>query len=461
MTERESELAGTIADCLTQRSHADTAAMTLPNQRGVAPYPSWLRAVLVVVALLAIGVPTWIVRHPPTIPKPHKRLMLPPRHVVPAAEVPAVEPVAFVDLDPADAKAFNDSVPFSTLPNPAARPFRFAGGSEDRARALDCMAAGVLYEAGDDAEGERAVAQVVLNRLRHPAFPKTICGVIFEGQERSTGCQFSFACDHALARWQPTGDQWRRAREVAERALSGAVYRPVGYSTHYHTDWVVPYWQASLDKVAAVHSHLFFRWTGWWGTPPAFNRQVSSAEPVIAQLAPVSDAHKTGVALAEADTALLDAAETLGMLGDETAAATVVAAADAGPKDTPDMILATLPKGMAPDLYPYLANKACDGRKACRYAGWSDAAATPKASPLSPEQVASMTFSYWRDPDAGIDKTLWNCVQVKRTDRRQCMKQQVLLTAVPVAAPTPAATTAAVKGPEDLGGVRRKGEVAR
>ena len=180
-----------------------------------------------------------------------------------------------------------------------------------------------------DAEGERAVAQVVLNRLRHPAFPKTICGVIFEGQERSTGCQFSFACDHALTRWSPTADQWRRARGVADAALSGAVYRPVGYATHYHTDWVVPYWQASLDKVVAVHSHLFFRWTGWWGTPPAFNRQVSSAEPVIAQLASVSDAHKTGAALAEADTALLDAAEALGMLGDDGAAATVAAIAPA------------------------------------------------------------------------------------------------------------------------------------
>jgi hypothetical protein len=315
--------------------------MTLANQGGAAPYPLWLRPVLAVTALAAIAVPALVVSHPPAIPKQPKAVKLPPRRVVPAAEVPDVEPVAFVDLSAEDAKAYNDAIPFSTLPNPAARPFHFAGAAEDRARALDCMAVGVVYEAGDDAEGERAVAQVVLNRLRHPAFPKTICGVIFEGQERSTGCQFSFACDHALSRWTPTADQWRRARAVADAALSGAVYRPVGYATHYHTDWVVPYWQASLDKVVAVHSHLFFRWTGWWGTPPAFNRQVSSAEPVIAQLAPVSDAHKTGAALAEADTALLDAAEALGMLGDDVVAATVAATAPAA-DGTNETILATL-----------------------------------------------------------------------------------------------------------------------
>ena len=434
--------------------------MTLANHGGAASYPLWLRPVLAITALLAIGVPAWVVAHPPAIPKAHKAVRLPPRHVVSAAEVPDVEPVAFVDLSAEDAKAYNDAIPFSTLPNPAARPFRFAGGAEDRARALDCMAAGVLYEAGDDAEGERAVAQVVLNRLRHPAFPKTICGVIFEGQERSTGCQFSFACDHALSRWTPTADQWRRARAVADAALSGAVYRPVGYATHYHTDWVVPYWQASLDKVVAVHSHLFFRWTGWWGTPPAFNRQVSSAEPVIAQLAPVSDAHKTGAELAEADTALLDAAEALGMLGDDGAAATIAATTPVA-DGTNETILATLPKGVMPDLYPAVAMKACGERKTCRFSGWTEAAATPAATPLTTEQVAAMAFSYWRDRDAGIERPLWNCTLTKRADRRQCMKKQVLLSAVPVAAATAVAATAPVaKGPEDLGGVRRKGDNA-
>ena len=81
---------------------------------------------------------------------------------------------------------------------------------------------------------------------------------------------------------------WERARKLATGALNGAVFAQVGYATHYHTDWVVPYWSASLDKVAEVHTHLFFRWTGWWGTPPAFRRAVSDAEPAIPKLAALS-----------------------------------------------------------------------------------------------------------------------------------------------------------------------------
>ncbi|MEG8031015.1 cell wall hydrolase [Sphingomonas aurantiaca] len=226
-----------------------------------------LRASLIGISGLAIVGPALVVANAPVIVQAPKRVKLPPGRVVPQAEVPEVEPVKFVDLTPDDARAFNATVPFSTDPNPAARPFRFAGGPEDLARATDCMAAGILYEAGDDTLGERAVAQVVLNRLHHPAFPKTVCGVVFEGQDRSTGCQFSFSCDGAITRWHPTADAWRRAREVAAAALSGAVFKQVGYATHYHTDWVVPYWQSSLDKITAVNTHLFFRWSGWWGTP--------------------------------------------------------------------------------------------------------------------------------------------------------------------------------------------------
>jgi hypothetical protein len=411
--------------------------------------PLWLRAVLAATALVAVAVPALVVSHPPAIPQPRTPIVQ-QRRVVPPAELPPVEPVAFINLTAEDARAYNASVPFSDLPNPAARPFRFAGGDEDRARATDCLAAGVLYEAGDDAEGERAVAQVVLNRLRHPAFPKTVCGVIFEGQERSTGCQFSFSCDHALTRWTPTADAWRRAREVATAALDGSVYKPVGYATHYHTDWVVPYWQASLDKVVAVHSHLFFRWTGWWGTPPAFNRQVSSGEPVVEQLAAISDAHKTAVALAEADAALIEASAALGLIEGDAAVADALPVTG-GPLD-PDSLLVTLPKTAGPETFPAIAAKACGDRKVCKFSAWRDAAATPASLPLAPEQVAAMTFSYWRDRDAGVEKTLWNCAQARRPDRRQCMKQQVLLT-MPAVAP---AAVPAAKAPDVLTGVRRK-----
>ena len=103
--------------------------------------------------------------------------------------------------------------------------------------------------------------QTVLNRVRHPAFPATVCGVVFQGSERSTGCQFTFTCDGALAR-QPSAAAWARARALAEQALDGAVDERVGNATHYHTDWVVPYWRTSLDKIAQVETHIFDRWRG-------------------------------------------------------------------------------------------------------------------------------------------------------------------------------------------------------
>ncbi|WP_380779377.1 cell wall hydrolase [Sphingomonas sp. R86520] len=407
-----------------------------------------LRAILVGISALAIVGPALVVANAPVIVHPPKRVTLPAGRIVPQAEVPEVEPVRLVDLTPEDARAFNATVPFSTDPNPAARPFRFAGGPDDLARATDCMAAGILYEAGDDTLGERAVAQVVLNRLHHPAFPKTVCGVVFEGQDRATGCQFSFSCDGALTRWHPTDDAWRRAREVAAASLSGAVFKQVGYATHYHTDWVVPYWQSSLDKITAVNTHLFFRWSGWWGTPPAFGRHPETVEPVIAQLADLSDAHKTGAALAEADAALAEASIAMGF-GAATEAASTPATA---PVDS-DTLLVTLPRNQAADALPALAAQACGDKPFCRYMAWTDGTKVAPSLPLDPTQTASLGFSYLRDRASGYEKLLWNCRQFKRADVAQCMKVQVTMTAVP---PPVVAASTSVPATTELNGVRRK-----
>ncbi|WP_174292034.1 cell wall hydrolase, partial [Sphingomonas bacterium] len=176
---------------------------------------------LVLIAALAVLVPTLVVLRS-TGPQRYRDIVAIPARVVPRTELPPVEPVKLVDLAPDDARRYNAAQPFSVDPVPAARPFRFTGGSDDRARATDCLAAAVIYEAGDDAIGERAVAQVILNRLRHPAYPKTVCGVVFQGSERTTGCQFTFSCDGALSRWKPSEAGWRRAREVAAAALAGS-----------------------------------------------------------------------------------------------------------------------------------------------------------------------------------------------------------------------------------------------
>jgi hypothetical protein len=152
----------------------------------------------------------------------------------------------------------------------------------DHTRAVECLTAAVYYEAAmEPVDGQRAVAQVVLNRARHPAYPKSVCGVVFQGSERTTGCQFTFTCDGAMMR-TPVAVLWTRARIVAEEAIAGKVYAPVGWSTHYHANYVVPYWSGTLAKAAVVGRHIFYRWAGGWGRAPAFRGGPGGSEPQIA-----------------------------------------------------------------------------------------------------------------------------------------------------------------------------------
>ena len=198
--------------------------------------------------------------------------------------VPAPPPLIVRQLPPDQALKINQTIPLAGGPNPAAAPFAFSGNAAARKRALECLASAVYYEAGSqDDDGERAVAQVVLNRVRHPAFPASICSVVYEGSTRPTGCQFTFTCDGSLYR-QPDLACWRRAYTVAQFALGGYVYAPVGYATHYHANYVVPYWAPTLSKNAIVGAHIFYRWAGDWGRPAAFTKNYSGREPDVAAL---------------------------------------------------------------------------------------------------------------------------------------------------------------------------------
>jgi spore germination cell wall hydrolase CwlJ-like protein len=195
------------------------------------------------------------------------------------AAPPAPPPLLLRQVAPDQALQLNQQIPLAAGPNPAALPFVFKGDANARAQALQCLASAVYYEAGNqDEDGARAVAQVVLNRVRHPAFPGTVCGVVYEGSTRPTGCQFTFTCDGSLYR-QPDLAGWRRAYGIAQGALSGAVYAPVGYATHYHANYVVPYWSSTLAKNAVVGAHIFYRWAGGWGQPGAFTEAYAGHEP--------------------------------------------------------------------------------------------------------------------------------------------------------------------------------------
>jgi spore germination cell wall hydrolase CwlJ-like protein len=202
-----------------------------------------------------------------------------------AVAPPAPPPMVNENVAPDQALAVNAKTPFASGPNPPALPFDASKLSATaRARAIDCLASAEYYEAGDQGDdGERAVAQVVLNRVRHPAFPSSICGVVYEGSTKSTGCQFTFTCDGSLER-RPDAQGWAKARAIAEEALNGAVYAPVGWATHYHADYVLPVWAGTMAKNAIVGAHLFYRWPGAWGQPAAFSQHYARQEPDSAAL---------------------------------------------------------------------------------------------------------------------------------------------------------------------------------
>jgi len=189
-----------------------------------------------------------------------------------AALVEATSGAAFADVQAVgdQARTINAALPFANGPLHVAQRFVISGSDLDQRRALLCLTQAVYYEAGfEPVEGRRAVAQVVLNRLRHPAFPKSICGVVYQGAGSGT-CQFTFVCDGALYR-RPAADAWRDAEDVARAALSGYVETSVGEATHYHADYVAPRWAPLLAKVAEIGQHIFYRWPGAWGQPAAFN----------------------------------------------------------------------------------------------------------------------------------------------------------------------------------------------
>jgi len=174
-------------------------------------------------------------------------------------------------------KASFDNV-FTT--SPAARPFRLEGVLE-ASRDLECLTQAVYYEArGETPAGQAAVAQVVLNRVRHPAFPKSICAVVFQGAYGGGVCQFSFACDGSMRKRRDAG-AWARAERVATRAISGAVMGDVGNATHFHTINVSPGWGPRMVRIGQVGMHIFYKFGGRGGQPGMFDRAPERSGPQI------------------------------------------------------------------------------------------------------------------------------------------------------------------------------------
>lgn len=129
-----------------------------------------------------------------------------------------------------------------------------------------CLATGVYFEArGESEKGQAAVAQVILNRVRNPAYPNTICGVVYQNKDWHNRCQFSFACD-GIPDIILSRAKYRIAEEVALAVTAGKIFIPeVGSSTHYHATYVNPRWNKTMEEMKKIGLHIFYRtYGGGW-----------------------------------------------------------------------------------------------------------------------------------------------------------------------------------------------------
>jgi len=176
------------------------------------------------------------------------------------------------------------ALPSSALAADSAQPFSAQGDAAAVDRSRECLAEAIYYEArSQSADGQRAVAQVVLNRVRHPAYPNTVCGVVYQGSTRYTGCQFTFTCDGSMNR-PINAAAWDRARQIADAALHGSVYRPVGLATNYHIIAISPYWAPSLVPQIVLGAHIFYRRPGYGGSADAFTQAPAADDPNAAYM---------------------------------------------------------------------------------------------------------------------------------------------------------------------------------
>jgi len=129
-----------------------------------------------------------------------------------------------------------------------------------------CLANGIYFEArSESVRGQAAVAQVILNRVRNPAYPNSICGVVYQNDSWFNRCQFSFACDGRKKRIESPA-AYKTAQDIAMAVTAGKIFIPeVGSSTHYYAQYVHPGWARTMQKMTKIGLHIFYRtYGGGW-----------------------------------------------------------------------------------------------------------------------------------------------------------------------------------------------------
>ena len=123
---------------------------------------------------------------------------------------------------------------------------------------LECLTQAVYYEArNESADGQAAVAEVVMNRSRSGLYPRSVCAVVYQRNSRT--CQFTFTCDGAIGRHPVDMRKWSRAERIARDVLEGRSANLLpNNSVNYHANYVRPSWGARLERVRQIGAHIFY-----------------------------------------------------------------------------------------------------------------------------------------------------------------------------------------------------------
>jgi len=188
-------------------------------------------------------------------------------HVSRAMAMTSTTPAPFdhrLDVIRAPAIVLHEARTSAPAPAPAVgvnRPDYASFIDQSKARREErCLAEAIYFEArSEPEEGQAAVAQVVLNRVKSGLYPASVCGVVYQNRHRYLGCQFTFACEgKSLRITEP--EPWRTAVRIARDVLEGKTFlEDVGGSTHYHANYVRPSWAKRLKKMDTIGTHIFYK----------------------------------------------------------------------------------------------------------------------------------------------------------------------------------------------------------
>lgn len=330
-----------------------------------------------------------------------------------------------LDLEKDAARAMNAAVPFADVVIVAAPPFMSKLDGIDRDRARACLAVAAVFEAGEKVNDQSPVMQVVLNRVRHPAFPNSVCEVVFQGADAPSGCQFSFTCDGSMTRYKPGARALANAMQLAEWMLTKGVDERVGHATHYHTDWVVPRWSPKLNKLAKINTHIFLGWTGFWGQKKAFRERAGDTEALMPQLAGYSVAHGDDIDRIDLDAEewaelnAIDAATLQSPSGDNSSGRADLAARPAA-FFIPTKKL-TFGEGMTPGRWALDAAAACGDLPDCRVVGWGEPSRTPGLLDRASISRSPPDLVFVQNLRSRIQIAYWDCAKWGKASTSKCL----------------------------------------